>query len=35
MKSVDAIKSEYLLNLIRSQRAGTGLHNDAYVISDQ
>jgi len=35
MKRVDAIKSAWLLNLIRSRRDGLGLDNDAYVRFDQ
>jgi len=35
MKRLDAIKSACLLNLIRHRRDGLGLHNDAYVMSDQ
>jgi hypothetical protein len=35
LKRIDAIKSECLLNLIRSRRDGIALHNDAFVMSDQ
>lgn len=35
MNRVNAVKSACLLNLTRSRRDGLGLHNDAYVKTDQ